>query len=363
MKITLVITCLQMGGAENQVCDLADKYHELGHEVMIISLLNLTELRPQNSSIQIKILNLKVFNSINCIYKFIQIINSFKPDVVHANLFHAIIFSRISSLFVSFPKLISTHHGMKETTFLRRCLFLITDFLTDLNTNVSDASANDFVESFSGRKSKTIVVSNGINFNIFKFRKDKRIELRNQLNISQKATVLLAVGRLVWEKNYINLLKSFNFCLSKNPKLQLIIIGDGPLKEELKSYAKKMNISNKIYFLGKKDNTKYWYSVADIFISSSKREGFGLAVIEAMASKRLVVMTKCGISSKFSKNLISLSESFNYKSISNAIFDSLLKLKKEQNKITDSNYIFVKEHFSLDQIAFSWINIYTNNKF
>lgn len=362
MKIALVITGLQMGGAENQVCDLADKFYELGHEVIIISLLNLTEIKPKNKGIHIKILNLNILNLISCIYKFNQIIKSFKPNVVHTNLFHAIIFSRISRLFVSFPKLISTHHGMKETTFIRRFLFLITDFLTDINTNVSDISSYDFIKSCSGRKTDNIVVNNGINFKNFQFRKNKRIELRNQLNVSEETIVLLAVGRLVWEKNYLNLLKSFNLCLKNDSNLQLIIIGEGPLKNELKSYAKTLNIINKINFLGKSD-ARFWYSAADIFVSSSLREGFGLAVIEAMASKRLVVMTKSGISSMFSKNLVSLSDSFSYKSISNAILDSLAKSKKEQNKITDSNYKFVKEQFSLDHIALKWINIYDNINF
>ena len=361
MKIALVITGLQMGGAENQVCDLADTFFGLGHEVMIISLLNITDLKPRNIDIEIKILNLKFYNFINCLYNFNLIIKSFKPDVVHANLFHAIIFSRILNLFISVPKLISTHHGMKETTFFRRFLFLITDFLTDLNTNVSESSSNDFLESFSGTKAKTIVVNNGINFHQFKFRNHKRVELRKRLNILESTTVLLAVGRLVWEKNYLNLLKSFNLCLIKKPNLQLIIIGEGPMRQELELYATKMNISNKINFLGKKDDAKFWYSAADIFINSSKREGFGLAVIEAMASKRLIVMTKCGISSKFHKNLISLSETVNYKSISNAILDCLLKLEKDKKKITDLNYKFVEKHFSLDQIALKWINIYTNN--
>ena len=72
MKVIMVITGLRMGGAENQVCDLADKLYELGNEVTIISLLKGVEVKPKNLEIQLEELNINVYNVPRCIIKFIS---------------------------------------------------------------------------------------------------------------------------------------------------------------------------------------------------------------------------------------------------------------------------------------------------
>lgn len=358
MKILLVITGLKMGGAENQICDLADKFVKLGHKVTIISLLDLVEIRPKNNDIKLITINLNKFNFIYCLVKFVLLIKKLDPDVIHANLFHAIIFSRISRVFVKTPNIICTHHGMQETKIIRRFVFRITDFLTDINTAVSESSAKAFIESNSGTNSKVKVVYNGIDLSNFKPQIDHRVILRDKLEISSETFVLLAVGRLVWEKDYENLLASFNLCLSKTDNLHLIIIGDGPLKTKLINKVKNLNIDKKVTFLGKRDDTKLWYNVADVFVSSSKREGFGLAIIEAIASKIPVVSTCEGIVSKFPNNLIIFAKTMNYKSLSEAIIKVLNKNSFEKEMISDKLYVFVEKNFCLDKVASTWLKIY-----
>ena len=359
MKILLVITGLKMGGAEKQICDLADKFSGLGHEVVMVSLLDLLELRPKLNNIKVLTIKLNKINFINCFVKFMLLIKKLKPDVIHANLFHAIIFSRFSRFFIKIPNLICTHHGMNETTFFRRFLLRITDPLTNINTAVSEFSAKSFIESNSGTKTKVKIVYNGIKLSNFKPQVAHRHKLREKLEISNETLVLLAVGRLVWEKDYENLLASFNLCLSKTENLHLIIIGDGPLKTKLINQAKNLNIINKVTFLGKREDTKLWYNVADVFVSSSKREGFGLALIEAIASKIPVVSTYEGIVSKFPKDLIIIAETMNYKSLSDAIIKALNKDLSEKVMISNKLYKFIEKHFSINKTALTWLKIYS----
>ena len=358
MKVILVITGLRMGGAENQVCDLADKLHELGNEVMIISLLKGVEVKPKNLEIQLEELNVNAYNIPRCIVEFISRIRLFKPDVVHSHLFHAIVFSRISRLFVAIPKLISTHHGMRETTSFRRSIFKITDFLDNFSTAVSAKAAKSFASSNSKASSGVKIVYNGIDLVRFKFSEEKRVELRTKLEIAVETKVILAVGRLVWEKDYTNLIDSFVIASGEISGLSLMIIGDGPMREELVYYVEQLNIASRVKFLGKRTDTDELYNIADIVVSSSVREGFGLVLVEAMACERSVVATNCGIADEFDKNLVDFVKPKSPDLLAKAIIVSLSRDTSKKNSNHKRSLEFVSSKFSMDNIVLDWLELY-----
>ena len=150
--------------------------------------------------------------------------------------------------------------------------------------------------------------------------------------------------------------------MNKIPDLYLVIIGDGPMRNELNDYVKELNILSKVKFLGKKTNIDFWYNVADVFVSSSEREGFGLVVAEAMACERIVVATNCGIVNVIDKNLVFTVEPRNSDLLSKAIISSLLIDKRTKRIIQEKSLKFVKQHFSIDEIVLAWLQTYNSKK-
>lgn len=96
-KITLIITGLGMGGAERQVCDLADQFSAKGHEVLLIAMTGEALNRPQSTKIEVVELGMAKtpIGFIKAYWKTRRLIKQFKPDVVHSHMVHANLFARL----------------------------------------------------------------------------------------------------------------------------------------------------------------------------------------------------------------------------------------------------------------------------
>ena len=129
--------------------------------------------------------------------------------------------------------------------------------------------------------------------NISKFKKSKINqkevnEIKKSVGISNKDIVLLVVSRISKEKSIDFLVDCHKELLKNNKNIKLVIIGDGPMLEELQEKASKIG---NILFIGKVpwDQIQLYYQLGDIFVTASKTETQGLTVNEALASSLPVV--------------------------------------------------------------------------
>ncbi len=123
----------------------------------------------------------------------------------------------------------------------------------------------------------------------------KKEELKKKFNIPLNCPVILYSGKLIDAKQPILLLKAYKEILKNNNAI-LVFLGDGALREELKSYAN--NLQN-VYFMGFRNQTELpeFYTIADIFVLPSKHEPWGLVVNEAMCfSLPIIISDKVGAS-------------------------------------------------------------------
>jgi len=110
--------------------------------------------------------------------------------------------------------------------------------------------------------------------------------------------ILLSVGRLAPEKNLTLALEVLARVRDGYDKTGLVIVGSGPEEERLKSYAKKLGISEAVDFVGWQDDLVSYYKTANAFIQTSAFEGYGMALVEAGLSGLPVVTTPVGIATK-----------------------------------------------------------------
>ena len=104
--------------------------------------------------------------------------------------------------------------------------------------------------------------------------------------------VILTAGRLVAQKDQKTLLKAFAQ-VNEKVKSQLVILGEGELKEELTQLAANLKIKDQVHFIGFQTNPYIYFKQADLFVLSSKHEGFGHVIAEALATGVPVVSTNC----------------------------------------------------------------------
>lgn len=296
MNICLIITGLGVGGAETQVTSLADAFSEKGHSVLLLVLTGEAIIHPKDSRVRTILLRSQKspISLTKCYFRARQLIKLFKPDVVHSHMVHANIFARLLRLTTPMPKLVCTAHSTNEGGILCTLSYRLTDWLADVSTNVSDEAVACYVKKKAVRSGRMVTIYNGVDTDKFIFSPSSRIRMRKELNIANNVKVFLAVGRLSPAKDYPNLLKAFSKVMNRDALSMLLIAGMGPLENSLKLYAKELGEEKNVRFLGVRNDVSSLMSLADIFVLSSKYEGFGLVVAEAMACERVVVATNCG---------------------------------------------------------------------
>ncbi|PQQ32352.1 glycosyl transferase [Photorhabdus luminescens] len=360
MKIALITTGLGMGGAEKQLCDLADTFLVNNQSIIIISLTGPTITKPISDKIFIYEIRMKKtpWGFIHALWKVKKIIKKEDIDVLHSHMFHANIFSRCMRLLTKFPQLICTAHSTNEGGSLRMFIYRITNWLSDLNTNVSQAAVDSFIKKKAMKENQIISISNGINTNKFFFSEESRRNIRRELDIPDNIQLFLSVGRLHDPKDYPNLLYAFSILLERKPLSYLIIAGNGPLIDKLIRLATKLNIIKNVHFLGARNDIPALMSACDTFVLSSKYEGCPLVIAEAMACQRYIVATNCG-GVKFVLNkygsLVPIQDS---KRLADAMEKSIEinKDKKYQLGLEARNHI--KNNFSIEKISLQWLKLY-----
>lgn len=118
---------------------------------------------------------------------------------------------------------------------------------------------------------------------------DRKMEVRKRLDIPKDAIVFIFIGYLIKRKNPLILVDAFAKLLNDNPELNvyLLVMGDGPLMED----CKYIYNGDKISYIGNQLSTREWLEASDVYISSSFSEGFPTAVLEAMASGLICLLS------------------------------------------------------------------------
>lgn len=285
MRILYVITGLGLGGAEMQVCTLADNLVSKGHEVSIFYLYGKKEVAPHNKNIEVIYGGLtKSPISLLCAFSRMRAtLKKVKPDVVHSHMVHANIFSRLARLLVSMKRLVCTSHSSVDGGRVFMFLYRITDPLCDVFTAVGSKAVDNLIGNKATKKGKVISFPNGIDSDKF-LANDKTFE-------PKEARKFIAVGRNHPAKDYDCMLEAIRLVDSEY-EFHVTIVGNGT--EDLAEKAKKLGIQSKVNLLGPRQDVPSLLQSHDVLLMSSVREGLPMVILEAMASGLNIVTTDAG---------------------------------------------------------------------
>jgi len=135
-----------------------------------------------------------------------------------------------------------------------------------------------------GLDSPVVVIPNGLD--LTPYRADIQPVNRTLFGYSANDVISTYVGRLSPEKNLSLLIRAFYGVAMTYDHVRLLVVGDGPERENLEAQVKYMNIGNKVYFTGMVDykDIPAYLAASDIFVTPSSAETFGLSTVEAMAA-------------------------------------------------------------------------------
>lgn len=131
---------------------------------------------------------------------------------------------------------------------------------------------------------KVYLLNNAIDVDKFKYNEKIRKEKRKELNIKDNQLVIGHIGRFVKQKNHEFLIDIFNEIHKQNKNTILLLAGDGPLKEQIKSKVKELELEKNVQFLGQRKDANELYQAMDAFLLPSLYEGLPVVGVEAQAA-------------------------------------------------------------------------------
>ena len=214
-----------------------------------------------------------------------------RPDIVHVVTEGPLGWSAVSAARkLKIPVTSSFHTNFHNYTKHYKLGFLkntITGYLRKLhnNTLATLVPTHALAKELKRKKFKNLViVSRGVDTQLFNPSK-RDLSLRKNWGLAEDALAVIYVGRLAAEKNIDLVLRAYQAIHEKVPNSQLIIVGDGPLRDHIKDQCKSA------YFAGMRsgEDLAAHYASADLFLFPSKTETFGNVTTEALASGLCVV--------------------------------------------------------------------------
>lgn len=142
-----------------------------------------------------------------------------------------------------------------------------------------------------GVKCQMRIIPTGIDVGMYAKTVDDNI--RAKYGIAQDAPLMLSISRLAYEKNITEIIKLLPEIVRQVPTVKLMIVGDGPAKEDLEQQVTDLKLEDHVIFTGEisNDHVNAFYQAANVFVSTSESESQGLTYIEAMAAGLPVVVT------------------------------------------------------------------------
>lgn len=179
-------------------------------------------------------------------------------------------------------------HGFESYSGLRKCIARYVIKKADGIRVVSERLKREVITEFSLAEDRITVVP------VYTEIPPVTCPAKNHTNFT-----FISVSRLVPIKDINLQLEALRDVIKTYPSVKLIIVGDGPLKKNLSERAKGLGIGHNVLFAGYQTDVSEWYCKADALLLTSKREGWGMVVVEAAAHGLPSIMTDVGCAGEF----------------------------------------------------------------
>ncbi|MEH7086684.1 glycosyltransferase [Neobacillus drentensis] len=296
-KILFVIPSLEGGGAERVIVNLLRNIDRTKFNVNFIAI-NLQGPYVKDLPNDINIIDLKKTRARYSIFKLIKEINKIKPDSILTTLgFINILLIIIKPFLFGKPRIVireanTVSKNFSGTSNLKKSIYKsIYSYLypkADVIIAQSEGMKNDLINFLSLPPNKIKRIYNPIDINTI-ISKSKEFNPFMHNGVQN----IVSIGRLTYQKGFDILIEAFKVVVDHNPNTKLTILGEGPLKKELLDLADNLGIINNINFEGFKENPYPYLSNSDVFVLSSRWEGFPNVLLEALACGSNIVSTNC----------------------------------------------------------------------
>jgi glycosyltransferase involved in cell wall biosynthesis len=315
MKVLILITKSNWGGAQRYVYDIAVNLPKTDYEVevmaggngLLIEKLHEVGIKADGSLPIGR--NINFTEDIKAFVKLIKILKEKKPDILHINSSKIGALGAIAGKLTGIKKIIFTAHGWafnENRSFISKSLLKLVYWIIILISNktiaVSENTKNQ-ISTWPYMANKIVVVHNGIKPEIAFSKINAKGELakinekfKDILKINKNITIIGSIGELHHIKGYNYSIKAIHELIEHNTskKIVYLIIGNGEEKENIEKLIKDLKLENNVIMFGYVPQAYQYLKAFDIFLLPSLSEGFPYIALEAGNAGLPVVATAVG---------------------------------------------------------------------
>ena len=297
IRVLQLTTELAPGGAERIVYELATRLNPRRFDVEVAYLYRRGRSAPpfekalRERGVAVHWLGLTGRRDALAAARLVPLVRRRRYRLIHGHLFHAYLAARLARIAVPRLRVISTVHiAEARDLFWRFLIDRLTFGLSTRATAVSRAARDHQVAVLGvGRADDYEIIPNGIDVDRYRPSPGARRRIAAELGVPPEGPFVGFVGRLDPQKGLGYLLAAMPRVLEGRREARLIVAGDGPLRGELERAARGLGVAGRVHWLGFRSDVPELLGSFDVFAMPSLYEGFGLALVEAMAAGAPVV--------------------------------------------------------------------------
>jgi glycosyltransferase involved in cell wall biosynthesis len=299
IRVGFVMHVMQVAGAEMLVAEIIRRMGEL-LEPTVICLDGIGALGEQLRAEGVDVIHLerRPGRDFRVAWRMSRLIQAKNIDLIHAHQYTPFFYAALAKLTSRMQfQLILTEHGRHYpdvVSFRRRFAnrWLLGP-MADAITGVCEFSTDSLARNDGFSRNKIAVIDNGIVLDRYTLR-DDRLEIRAKLGLKPERHYIANIARFHPVKDQAMLLRAFARVAEVRDDVDLLLVGDGPLRGSLTELCRSLGIERRAQFLGVRADVPEILRAVDVFALTSLSEAASLTLLEAMASGAPVVVTAVG---------------------------------------------------------------------
>jgi glycosyltransferase involved in cell wall biosynthesis len=297
VPVLQIVSTLQIGGGENVVATLAQVLPADRYDIHVCCLHREGPLANvlRDKGVDVIWLNMRLRYWPISLFKLFRLMKDLNVQIVHTHLSPADFWGRVAAILAGVPVIVTTEHNQN---LWRKWPQRIANRILNRYTNKIIAVSEDIrklrIKLDCVSPKKVVTIPNAVDLERFR-QVENRDQTREELGLNDSSVLIGTVTRLEYRKRIDRLLAVSEEVFDRTPEARFVIVGDGPLRNDLEAQAEKLALPpGYLHFLGRRMDVPDLLSAMDIFVSCSDFEGMPIAILEAMASGKPIVATKVG---------------------------------------------------------------------
>jgi L-malate glycosyltransferase len=298
-RVLLFTDSFRRGGTERQFVRLVRGLDRSQYDILIACLHRCGPLLSEVESLGVSIVEFPInslynFRTAKLFVRLVRFLYREQIQILHAFDFYTSVFAVPAARVAGVPVVLASRRELLNlrSTWQQRAIRVACRLATRVVVN-SRAAGHDLAGLDPVNRRRIEVLPNCINLQEFESKLPPG-EIRRQLGLSSRSSVIGVLGNLRPEKDLETFLLAARGILDAIPSAEFLVIGDGPAGNKLKCLADDLRLSESVHFLSERSDVPDLLAALDILVMSSYTESFPNALLEAMAMGKPVVATNVG---------------------------------------------------------------------